>query len=182
MPNNRQITLDGFLRAFQNQDQQQPDKPFCFILGAGASVTSGIRTGGALAMNFLEDINRAENLEGLPLEKWATDVQLGVEGFSLERVEEFYPQLYERLFGEHSDRGYAFLEKEMEDKLRDYFDAGVQLVWYVTPSSREVKVHTAPDNLTLLNEKQTLDGGDVLPGFQLELGELFAEPRREESK
>ena len=58
-------------------------------------------------------------------------------------------------------------DKEMDDKLRDYFDAGVRLVWYVYPSSREVKVYTSPDNLTLLNEQQTLDGRDVLTGFQL---------------
>ena len=72
-------------------------------------------------------------------------------------------------------------EKEMADKLRDYFNAGVRLVWYIYPSSREVKVYTSPDNLTLLNEQQALDGGDVLTGFQLELRELFAEPRREDS-
>ena len=73
-------------------------------------------------------------------------------------------------------------DKEMDDKLRDYFDAGVQLVWYVTPSSREVKVYTSPDNLTVLNAQHTLDGGDVLTGFQLELRELFAEPRQEGSQ
>ena len=73
-------------------------------------------------------------------------------------------------------------KKEMDDKLRDYFDAGVKLVWYVIPSSREVKVYTSPENLSLLNEQQTFDGGDVLTGFQLELRELFAEPRQEGSQ
>lgn len=64
--------------------------------------------------------------------------------------------------------------KEMERKLKDYFFAGVRLVWYVDPSRRTVQVYTAPDQLLELREGQTLDGGVVLPGFTLPLEQLFA--------
>lgn len=66
--------------------------------------------------------------------------------------------------------------QEMERKLRDYFAAGVQLVWYVDPPSRTLTVYTAPDQSRLLHETDTLDGGSVLPGFTLPLQQLFAEP------
>lgn len=69
--------------------------------------------------------------------------------------------------------------KEMARKLREYFKAGVLLVWYVDPKSRTVTVYTAVDKFVVLDETQTLDGGSVLPGFSLPLRELFAEPDRE---
>ena len=36
-----------------------------------------------------------------------------------------------------------------------------------------------PDQPTVLDESQTLDGGDVLPGFALPLSDLFAELDRQ---
>ena len=63
---------------------------------------------------------------------------------------------------------------EMARKLGEYFQAGVRLVWMVDPKTRTVRVHTAVDRSILLEVGQTLDGGDVLPGFLLPLDELFA--------
>jgi Uma2 family endonuclease len=68
--------------------------------------------------------------------------------------------------------------KEMARKLREYFEAGVRLVWYVDPSKRTVTVYTAVDRFTLLDEGDTLDGGDVLPGFSLSIRDWFAEAER----
>jgi Uma2 family endonuclease len=68
--------------------------------------------------------------------------------------------------------------KEMKRKLREYFEAGARLVWYVDPSKRTVTVYTAVDRFTVLHEDDTLDGGDVLPGFSLSIREWFAEAER----
>jgi Uma2 family endonuclease len=68
--------------------------------------------------------------------------------------------------------------KEMKRKLREYFEAGVRLVWYVDPSKRTVTVYTAVDRSTVLGEDQRLDGGDVLPGFSLSIRDWFAEAER----
>lgn len=68
--------------------------------------------------------------------------------------------------------------KEMQRKLEEYFRAGVRLVWYVDPSKRTVRVYTAVDRSTLLREDDTLDGGDVLPGFALSIRDWFAEAER----
>jgi Uma2 family endonuclease len=68
--------------------------------------------------------------------------------------------------------------KEMRRELEEYFRAGVRLVWYVDPAKRTVRVYTAVDRSTLLREDQTLDGGDVLPGFALSIRDWFAEAER----
>ena len=63
---------------------------------------------------------------------------------------------------------------EMERKLKDYFFAGVRLVWYVDPEKRRVEVFTAPDQSSRLEEASILDGGAVLPDFSVPVRELFA--------
>jgi Uma2 family endonuclease len=62
---------------------------------------------------------------------------------------------------------------EMGRKLREYFEAGTRLVWFLHPKNRTARVYTSPRRFTRLTEDQTLDGGDVLPGFTLSLRELF---------
>jgi len=65
-------------------------------------------------------------------------------------------------------------EREMARKLHDYFHAGTRLVWYVDPKFRTARVYTAPDRCTEIGPQQSLEGGDVLPGFTLRLADLFA--------
>lgn len=69
--------------------------------------------------------------------------------------------------------------KEMSAKLHDYFAAGAGLVWYVDPERRTVQVFTSEADSRVLTERDALDGGDVLPGFELNLHELFSELRPE---
>ena len=67
---------------------------------------------------------------------------------------------------------------EMDRKLIDDFAAGSKLVWYLDPVDRSVRVYTAPDQSTRLDESQTLDGGEVLPGFALSIREWFERAER----
>jgi Uma2 family endonuclease len=68
---------------------------------------------------------------------------------------------------------------EMKAKRKDYFDAGVELVWEIDPDTRTVAVYTSVSSPTILQQTDTLDGGRVLPGFTLPLSELFAELDRQ---
>ncbi|MDX1968123.1 MAG: Uma2 family endonuclease [Planctomycetaceae bacterium] len=65
-------------------------------------------------------------------------------------------------------------QKEMQDKLEDFFQAGVELVWYVDTRKESVAVYTAVDQMNLIKSPAVLDGGTVLPGFSIELKTLFA--------
>jgi Uma2 family endonuclease len=67
-------------------------------------------------------------------------------------------------------------KKEMERKLDEYFRYGVRLVWMVYPKKKTVDVYTSRADKRTLRENDTLDGGDVLPGFALALAELFTPP------
>jgi Uma2 family endonuclease len=69
-------------------------------------------------------------------------------------------------------------KKEMQRKLRDYFQSGVRLVWYIDPETRTAEIFTSPEERTTIDEQGVLDGGDVLPGFRVPLGELFGRADR----
>jgi len=69
-------------------------------------------------------------------------------------------------------------EEEMARKLRQYFEGGSGLVWYIDPESRSARVYTSPEQVATVSEDGILDGGDVLPGFQLRLGDLFERAER----
>ncbi len=68
--------------------------------------------------------------------------------------------------------------KEMDDKLEEFFEKGVQLVWHVRPRLRVVDVSTSAAHFTRLTASMWLEGGDVLPGFSVRVGDLFDLPKR----
>ncbi len=70
-------------------------------------------------------------------------------------------------------------EAEMERKLRDYFTAGVRLVWTIDLRSRSATSYTAPDESMSIDAGGVLSGGEVLPGFELPLADLFAQVERQ---
>jgi Uma2 family endonuclease len=71
---------------------------------------------------------------------------------------------------------------EMSRKRAEYFEAGVRLIWDIDPRTRTIAVYTAPDQVLMLTESQTLDGGNVLPGFVLPVKDLFSELDRTETR
>jgi Uma2 family endonuclease len=68
---------------------------------------------------------------------------------------------------------------EMSRKRREYFHAGVRLVWMVDPRERTVAVYTSINDYEILDEDQVLRGHDVVPGLEIQLAEVFAELDRQ---
>jgi Uma2 family endonuclease len=99
--------------------------------------------------------------------------QLPQREFPKKAIPNLYPDLAVEVLSPSNTK------REMDLKIREYFLAGTRLVWIVNPRKRTVKVYTAPDQSRLLQEEESLDGGDVLPGFRLEIHEIFAKVRRE---
>lgn len=66
-------------------------------------------------------------------------------------------------------------EQEMARKLDDYFAAGTRLVWYIDLNSRSARTYTSPEHCVVVDEAGSLLGGNVLPGFEVRLMDLFAE-------
>lgn len=63
----------------------------------------------------------------------------------------------------------------VEDKVLDYLDAGTRQVWVVSPRHRTLQVFESRQSSRLLGPDDTLDGGDLLSGFSLRVGDLFPE-------
>ena len=63
---------------------------------------------------------------------------------------------------------------DIEEKLIDYLEAGVRLVWLVYPRTKTVAVYRSLTSAEILTANDTLDGGDVLPGFTTAVAEIFA--------
>jgi Uma2 family endonuclease len=63
---------------------------------------------------------------------------------------------------------------EMSRKRREYFHAGVRLVWMVEPSDRTVAIYRSSTDVTVVREGGTLSGDAVLPGWSINTGDLFA--------
>lgn len=65
------------------------------------------------------------------------------------------------------------------EKLRDYFRCGVRLSWVIYPSAREVYIYTSTTAIRVLQAGDSLDGGDVAPGFAFPLSTLFGDDESE---
>lgn len=63
--------------------------------------------------------------------------------------------------------------QEVTDKIHEYFEAGVELVWVVNPRRETVSVYTSPQQVAILGRSDTLTAGEVIPGILLPLGQLF---------
>jgi Uma2 family endonuclease len=63
--------------------------------------------------------------------------------------------------------------KEMNRKLREYFQAGVRLVWVIQPKTQSARAYTSPTQSRRITRTGHLSGGEVVPGFSLALADLF---------
>ncbi len=62
---------------------------------------------------------------------------------------------------------------EMAEKVELYLRSGVRLVWVVQPRQRTVTIHVPGREPWTLHEFDTLDGGEVLPGFRMSIADIF---------
>ena len=62
---------------------------------------------------------------------------------------------------------------DVDDKVKEWLNAGTRMVVVVNPRDRTVSVHT-PDSVITLTESDILDGGDVVPGWRLPVADIFA--------
>ena len=63
--------------------------------------------------------------------------------------------------------------EEVLGKVHEYFHAGVQRVWVVAPPQQQVYVYQSPSQIRVLSVSEALTGDPFLPGFRLQLSELF---------
>lgn len=64
---------------------------------------------------------------------------------------------------------------EVLEKIEMWLTAGSQLVWLVDGSAERIEVFDAKSGASPRIETQTLDGGDVVPGFRCDVSDVFSE-------
>lgn len=62
---------------------------------------------------------------------------------------------------------------EVDEKVQEWLSAGTRLVWVLNPRQQTVTVYRPDQTARILRIGETLDGGDVVPGFQIPLAEVF---------
>lgn len=62
---------------------------------------------------------------------------------------------------------------EVLEKIGQWLDAGVRLVWVLDPIRRGARIYRADGTVAMLGPGDELDGEDVFPGFRLPLGEIL---------
>lgn len=65
--------------------------------------------------------------------------------------------------------------KALREKIRYYLKNGTRMALLILPNKRLIEVYT-PQMELILTENDTLNGGDVLPGFELPVTAVFADP------
>jgi Uma2 family endonuclease len=59
------------------------------------------------------------------------------------------------------------------DKVGEYLEAGVRLVWVIDPEHRRAVIHRALSSAEQIDAAGVLDGEDVLPGFRCPLAQVL---------
>src|SRR6185369_2829209 len=96
----RTMHVDGFVEDFVRINETMADRRFAFILGAGASQSSGIKTGGELVWEWLEILFQRDPARGgRDFTTWLAETKAGIDGFDSSRGAEFYPEVYAAVFG-----------------------------------------------------------------------------------
>lgn len=60
------------------------------------------------------------------------------------------------------------------EKLEEYFNAGVRVVWLVIPQVKIVYVYTSPVEVTICKGKRVCSAEPVIPGFKINAETLFS--------
>ncbi len=63
--------------------------------------------------------------------------------------------------------------EDVLEKIQDYFDAGVQLVWYIVPRKKRIYVYASPDESKAFKGTDVISASPVIPGFEFVVDELF---------
>ena len=65
-------------------------------------------------------------------------------------------------------------QEQIDEKVDNYLRAGVHLVWVIDPHDRTVLIYRPNAEPELVNVRQELSGEPHLPGFRVQVAQIFA--------
>jgi Uma2 family endonuclease len=63
--------------------------------------------------------------------------------------------------------------RKLQNKMLEYIENGVRLGWLIDPYERRVHIYRPDRPVQVLDNPQQVSGEDVLPGFELDLTEIW---------
>jgi Uma2 family endonuclease len=85
-------------------------------------------------------------------------------------IEKFWPEASD-LAVEVVSPGDSY--SEVEEKVFAWLEAGTKMIVVINPRQRSATVYKSPTDFIALAEADVLNGGDVVPGFELAVREIF---------
>ena len=61
----------------------------------------------------------------------------------------------------------------LQDKMQEYRENGVRLGWLINPQDQQVEIYRPGQAVEILQSPTTLSGEELLPGFELDVSQLF---------
>jgi Uma2 family endonuclease len=109
---------------------------------------------------------RSPDVSWIKLERWNQLTQAQQDGFP-----PIVPDFVIELVSPSDLKNQKY--EDLQAKMQEYLDNGVRLGWLIDPSAKTVEIYRVGQQVEILNNPQTLSGEDVLPGFILDLSEIF---------
>ncbi len=100
------LSIQGFINEVKDVNVGPHPRKFCFILGAGASRSSGIKSGQELVNMWDKELAERNYEEYM---KWKEELNI-----TNDNKYSHYSHYYEKRFSKHPSDGYNYLEKIME--------------------------------------------------------------------
>ncbi|MEE9350932.1 MAG: hypothetical protein V3U78_01625 [Thiotrichaceae bacterium] len=101
-----QINQNRFVRLFKDTLVEDSNMRFCFLLGSGASRSSGIQTKNDLTLKWLNEIE--EDLGTVQFNRWIEDSGIDRNNLSL-----YYSDIIKQRFQFEPEMGYKILEQQV---------------------------------------------------------------------
>ncbi len=109
---------------------------------------------------------RSPDVSWIRLERWNQLTQAQQDGFP-----PIAPDFVIELVSSSDLKNQRY--EDLQRKMQEYLENGVKLGWLIEPSAKTVEIYRIEQQVEILNNPQTLSGEDVLPGFVLNLSEIF---------
>ncbi len=133
-----ELSLNGFIQEMKDVTTGSHPRRFCFVLGAGASRSSGIKSGQELVRVWDKELRERNEIE---YQRWRKDLDITDENMS-----NFYSYYYEKRFNRCPEDGLSFIEGIMETAKPS---AGyVMLAYILARTPHNVVITTNFDHLT----------------------------------
>lgn len=115
------ISLLSLADRFIEDHKRMPNRAFAFVLGAGASRSSGIKGASQMVEDWIRSLHREATgeVDG-DCKAWANAKTLGIPSYDPANPAASYSELYRRMYARDPDRGYAYLEEQMQESEPSY--------------------------------------------------------------